>query len=123
MLIKKHRLEKSLFGVLEIVILETQLQIKPKERSKEEKSQWFIKAKATRLLKLSGKDYDWPDSLKDVFVLTWYIVSYFRVKVYKYLEFLEHWADILDAWIKTISGQSSDSIQAEKCLINTSSVA
>ena len=57
-LIKKHRLEKSLSEVLEIAILETQLQIKPKERPKQEKSQWFIKAKPTRLLKLSGKDYD-----------------------------------------------------------------
>ena len=30
MLIKKHRLEKSLFGVSEIAILEAQIQIKPR---------------------------------------------------------------------------------------------
>ena len=81
MLIKKHRLEKSLFGVSEIAILEAQIQIKPR-CSKEEKSQRFIKAKPTRLLKLSGKNYDWPASIKDMFVLMGYIVSYFRVTIW-----------------------------------------
>ena len=41
----------------------------------------------------------------------------------KYLEFLEHWAEVLDACVMTIRGQSSDSIQAEMCLSHASSMS
>ena len=36
-----------------------------------------------------------------------------------YLEFLEHWADVLDAYVKTRNGQSADSIGAETCINHT----
>ena len=39
---------------------ETQIQMKPEECSREEKkTQGLVKAKATRLLKWSGRSYDW----------------------------------------------------------------
>lgn len=41
----------------------------------------------------------------------------------KVFEFLEQWTDVLDAYIKIISGQKADSIQDEVCISPTSSMA
>lgn len=49
---------KVLFGVLIIAILETQIQVKPRDALWKRKSQGLIKIKGTRLLKLSVRDYD-----------------------------------------------------------------
>ena len=49
---------KVLFGVLIIAILETQIQVKPKDVLWKRKSQGLIKIKGTKLLKLSGRNYD-----------------------------------------------------------------
>lgn len=49
---------KVLFEVLIIAILETQIQVKPRDALWKRKSQGLIKIKGTRLLKLSVRDYD-----------------------------------------------------------------
>ena len=47
------KVQRALFGVLRIAIRETQIQVKQKESSGEEKE---LEAKASRLF----KKYDWP---------------------------------------------------------------
>lgn len=52
---------RTLFGILGIAIQKTLISIKPKECSRKRKSRTLIKAKATRLLKLSGKNNDYHE--------------------------------------------------------------
>lgn len=70
------------------------------------KSQGLIKVKATRLLScLAGTSMD-PDARKKYLSLrdrlSWVILGEGSDK---YLEFLERWADVLDVFVKTMSGQ------------------
>ena len=46
------------------------------------------------------------------------VTNFLRVR--KYLEFPEHWVDVLDDCVKTVSGHNSDSIQADTCIRHTS---
>ena len=52
---KTRSLQHRVFG---IAVWKISIQVKSKERSKEEKGRERIKTKTIRLLKLSGKNYD-----------------------------------------------------------------
>lgn len=97
--LKRHRrllIRSGFIWDLKIVIMETQMQVKLKECSRKEK-EGLVKGKAMKLHSNIGKG---------IFVLkgwlSWVVLKW---GFDKYFEFLEHWAEVLEACVKTISGQ------------------
>ena len=107
----------------ENAIQETQIQVKLKAYSGKRRSQGFIKAKATRLLKFLARIIIDSNTRKEIFVLKGQgVMSYLGVR--GPISTLSFWNMRQMFWMPvTVSGQKLRFHPAEMCISHTSSLA